>query len=353
MSDEGVEARVVRLPGYDAFMRTGLTTCASKAPRLIASRGSRIAALSLLLAGCASLSHTPGPGAAAPRLDDAGAASFLASDDGLRLPLRRFVPPGEQPRAVLLALHGFNDYSRAFDGPGEWFAARGVALYAYDQRGFGAGPEPGLWPGATRLAADARIAAELLRQRYPGVPVYVLGESMGGAVALVASAHGGLPVDGLILVAPAVWARGTQPWYQRFALSVAAGLWPGGKISARALQRQVSDNPQALEILEGDPLVIKKVRFDTISGLVDLMDQALAAAPSIEQPVLLLYGGRDRIIPREPVDLFWERLPAGRQRIRYDYPGGWHLLLRDLEAERVYEDIMKFLDHRPSAGPVG
>ena len=74
-----------------------------------------------------------------------------------RLPLRRWLPEGK-PRAVVLALHGFNDYSNAFADAGPVFAAHGIALYAYDQRGFGAAPAPGRWPGSRRLVDDALAA---------------------------------------------------------------------------------------------------------------------------------------------------------------------------------------------------
>jgi acylglycerol lipase len=74
------------------------------------------------------------------------AESFVAAD-GQVLPLRRWLPPGGngagQVKAVILALHGFNDYNNAFEGPGEAWAKRGIATYAYDQRGFGAAPERG------------------------------------------------------------------------------------------------------------------------------------------------------------------------------------------------------------------
>jgi alpha-beta hydrolase superfamily lysophospholipase len=307
------------------------------------------AALTLLLvAACTGLTHQPRPGHTTPSLELATSSPAFVTGDELRLPLRRYLPVDAPPCAIVLALHGFNDYSKAFDRPARWLAARGIALYAYDQRGFGAGPSSGLWAGTTRLADDAVTVALLLRRAHPDLPLYLLGESMGGAVALVAAATHRLQVDGLILVAPAVWARSTQPWYQRAALRTAAGLWPSGKISARFLGRQVSDNPATLAELENDPLVIRRVRYDTLRGLVDLMDEALAAAPAMDQPLLLLYGGHDEIIPREPIDLFWSRLPLSERRRRIDYPQGWHLLLRDLDAERVYQDILTFLVQGPS-----
>src|SRR3546814_4785620 len=58
------------------------------------------------------------------------------------------------PKAVILALHGFNDYGMAFADPGAWWAQRGIATFAPDQRGFGAGPYHGYWPGGQRMADD-------------------------------------------------------------------------------------------------------------------------------------------------------------------------------------------------------
>jgi len=121
-----------------------------------------------------------------------------------------------------------------FAGAGAAWTNNGIATYAYDQRGFGAAPGRGRWPGARRLAGDAETAAKLLRQRYPGVPLYLLGESMGGAVAiLAASGRSGAPrpdVDGVILVAPAVWGRQTMNVAERIGLWL-ANLMPAVQFS--------------------------------------------------------------------------------------------------------------------------
>jgi hypothetical protein len=126
-----------------------------------------VCCLAALLAGClATSSETEMP---SPRLAAAGAAlalpapqlrdDRLIATDGAALPLRRWLPPGE-PAAVVLALHGFNDYSNAFAIPARLWAERGIATYAYDQRGFGNAPGRGRWLGTRRLVADAATAIE-------------------------------------------------------------------------------------------------------------------------------------------------------------------------------------------------
>ncbi len=289
--------------------------------------------------------------------------SFTTAD-GLSLPLRKWLPPAtgagtaanndETPaeqqaeiKAVVLALHGFNDYSKAFENPGQVFAALGIAVYAYDQRGFGEAPHRGLWAGSDVLTGDLADASRVLRQRHPGKPLYLLGESMGGAVILAAFNSPNPPeADGVILSAPAVWARSTMPWYQRTALWLSAHTIPWAKFTGSGLKIQASDNIEMLRGLGRDPLVIKGTRVAAIHGLVNLMDQALTAAPALKRPALLLYGDKDEIVPREPTLQLWSMLPEERrseQRLAL-YSNGWHMLLRDLDAGLVMADILQWIE---------
>ena len=269
---------------------------------------------------------------------------FFVTTDGVRLPLRRWLPQGKI-KAVILALHGFNDYSHAFAGPGAAWARDGIATYAYDQRGFGAAPGHGRWPGRAALAIDAAAACGVLHRLYPHVPLYLLGESMGGAVAIVTMAgEGGAPIPdirGMILVAPAVWGRSTMGLLPRLALAVAVRLAPRLTLTGQGLHILASNNIPMLRALARDPLVIKATRVDTIYGLVNLMDAALASAPRLHVPLLLLYGAHDEVIPKLPIRRFVHALPndpADPHSLAY-YPQGYHMLLRDLDSRTVIADI--------------
>ena len=309
----------------------------------------------LLLGACAAppLSPPPAPpGSIAPHLT---ATEFVA-DDGAVLPLRSWRPEGETT-AVILALHGFNDYSNAFTAPAEDWAKQGIATYAYDQRGFGEAPNRGGWVGAKRLALDAEEVAALLRKRYPGRTLILLGESMGGAVAIVAAtgAEGTPPpaVDGLVVVAPAVWGRGSMTLLERAALWLADGVVPGMTVTGQGLHIKPSDNTEMLRAFSRDPLVIKETRIATIKGLVDLMDDAAAAASHLRAPMLFLYGDRDEVIPKEPTRRFLAAVPEDEQRRVAFYPDGYHMLLRDLDAPLVRKDVAAWLADRDGPLPSG
>ena len=287
--------------------------------------------------------------AAGPMPEPCFAETGFVTADGQVLPLRRWLPPrnlaGGEVRGVILALHGFNDYSKAFEAAGEAWAKLGIATYAYDQRGFGAAPERGLWPGRAALAADAATASRILRGLYPGRPLYLLGDSMGGAVAIVAmtreSGTQAPDVDGAVLAAPAVWGRATMGLLPRLALWAGVRLVPGLTLTGRGLDITPSDNIAMLRTLARDPMVIKATRVDTIYGLVDLMDAALDAAPLLDAPLLVMYGAKDEIVPKTPIRRFVRDLPSEprrRPRLAW-YKEGYHMLLRDLEGPLVIADV--------------
>jgi acylglycerol lipase len=260
---------------------------------------------------------------------------------------RRDWLPDAPPRAVILAVHGFNDYSNAFADFGAFAAAHGIAVHAYDQRGFGANPAAGLWAGIPALIADLELERARLRELYPDRPVYVLGESMGAAVVIAALASGAeLDADGVILAAPAVWGGDQLNPLYRLTLWVAAHVAPGLKLTGRSLDVMASDNLDALRALATDPLFIKETRVDAIAGLVALMDDAYAHAARMSGPILVLIGERDEIVPPESQIAMVGRLRAS-PCVRAVYPDGWHLLLRDLQRQVVWQDVLAWIEGAP------
>jgi alpha-beta hydrolase superfamily lysophospholipase len=286
--------------------------------------------------------------AQSPRLEQA--AAMMA--DGARLPLRAWLPAGP-PRAAIVAVHGLNDYSAGFERTGAFLARRGFAVYAYDQRGFGGTAQKGIWAGGDRMADDARQVALLLRARHADLPLYALGESMGGAVLLRAlQRHPPGWIDAVALIAPAVWNREHMRRYQRLPLNVLAHSWRGLKLSGRITGRKPSDDPAELRKLREDPLVIRKTRVDVLWGIADLMDDVTREPTAPGVPALVLYGAHDEIVPAQPMCAWLKaQTPEGWQTGLY--PSGWHLLTRDLDAARALEDLAAWFEQPRVALPSG
>ncbi|MFO1073563.1 MAG: alpha/beta fold hydrolase [Geminicoccaceae bacterium] len=277
---------------------------------------------------------------------DGGAGTRLGGlvmHDGFRLPLLSWEPVGT-PLATIIALHAFGDFRRAFEEVGPELARRGYRVHAFDQRGFGDTLGHGQWHGWRRLVRDLRQAIERLRPA-DGMPVYLLGESMGGGVALVAAARfRPAGVAGVILVEPAV-RRGVR-W--RLMWDVAVGtlalLAPG---YSRRLQRgwQPELTERARARLAGDPRIVRTIRADAYRGLLALADAASAATRRVRLPVLLLYGRADGIIPLRLFEQATLDLAPRVTALRY--PAAPHLLLQTESWSEVLADIEAWIAGEP------
>ncbi len=294
-----------------------------------------------MLAACSPTIVPAGESVRPPALLD---DRYVAAD-GTSLPLAVWPAADGPPKAIVLGLHGFGDYRDAWAEPGPIWAKAGITTYAFDLRGFGESPTRGRWPGTDTLAGDARTVAALLRARHPGVPLYVAGESMGAALALVA-ADRGMECDGLVLLAPALRSRDT------FGPVFSASLWvfahtipwlPSGPTS---IDFRPTDNPKHLEKLRNDPLILRQPRLDMGYGLVDLMDAARRSAERVRRPYLLLYGLGDRLVPKGAVRSAIAAMPRRADSNLAFYKEGYHLLLRDKEGPVVARDIVAWIgDH--------
>jgi len=292
----------------------------------------------LTINGCSPQLIVPGPKTSTPIISN----DELIMQDGAKLPLHQWTPK-KNPKAVILVLHGFNDYGRFIKDAAEFFANQGYKVYAYDQRGFGGAPHFGRWPGRQALSDDLITVTKLLRQKHPEKPFFHLGSSMGGAVIMkAATLNTPLKTEGIILVAPAVRGRANMHIYERWIIGLLSHTTPWVKLTGSQLNIKPSDNIEMLRVLSRDPKVIKETRIDSIWGLINLMDDAVAAAPKLAQKTLILYGDMDEIINELPTKYMLNNLPRNKKKLQkiIRYKNGYHMLLRDLQAKKVWEDII-------------
>ncbi len=296
------------------------------------------------LNACASLALqsplTPTPEFAGPSFGGDRFVSF----DGARLGATSW-PTVDEPKVVLVALHGMNDYANAFHLAAPDWAERGIATYAFDQRGFGRSVGRGIWAGRELMSEDLRVFVGLVKARHPGVPVVVAGESMGGAVAICAFASDRPPAaDRLLLLAPAVWGWSSQPLPNKTLLWITARITPDRPVEPPGwLTNSIrpSDNTEEMIAMGRDKLMIWGARPDTISGLVDLMEAAWREIGAVKVPVAYLYGANDQVIPERPSRQAANRLKPGDRTAWY--ANGHHLLIRDHQRQKVIEDAASFI----------
>ena len=276
-----------------------------------------------------------------PRFEDSVFVSFYGARLGLT------VWEGEGPGAgeiVIVGVHGMNDWANAFHMAAPWWAERGVTTYAYDQRGFGRSPGRGIWPEEELMREDLRTAVRVARERHPDAILAVVGISMGGAVAMTAFGSDRPPegVDRLVLSGPGLRGWGALPVLYR------PTLWMSTRVRRDWVVRPPkfvsiwpSDNIEMLRRNGADEMMLKENRIDMVHGVVALMEHAHRVAGRLPSRTLVTYGAKDQVIPPAGMKRTAPRFPTCVRTAYYE--NGYHMLLRDLQAEVVFADVLAFL----------
>jgi alpha-beta hydrolase superfamily lysophospholipase len=249
--------------------------------------------------------------------------AFRASD-GADVPYRLWL--AEKPRGAILFLHGCCDYSGAFDAIAPKLVKRGFSCLAYDQRGFGATASRGQWTSQQRYVDDVEDAVTFFRSRLPDqLPFFIMGESMGGSVAVhAAAARHDLDLSGIVLIAPGALASAVRNRFYNWLVAL-LGLLAGK--SEIVVERNTTNElaPAAAIRLLGDPMVMQAIRADLLSGVIAMGYAAVEAAKSVTIPSLTMMAGRDDLLRATCVKQLHDNL--GGEKDWVALKNGPHLLL--------------------------
>lgn len=247
----------------------------------------------------------------------------------------------EQPRAVLINVHGLGDHSGMYPSIAEWFPARQVAVYALDTRGNGRSPGPrGHVERWNVFRDDLHRFVQLVRDREGTAPV-LLGQSLGGLMVLdYALAHPG-SVRAVAAAAPVLGSIGTSPallWLAR----VLSGVWPGFTLETGLDLTGLARDPAVIQAVLDDPLFHRRasarLATETLATIASVHDRAA----TLQVPALLQHGTRDGMVSIDGSRRFAGGPAAPHVRLlEYD---AFHALYADVGYERRLDDLTGWMD---------
>jgi alpha-beta hydrolase superfamily lysophospholipase len=271
----------------------------------------------------------------------------MIASDGAELPYR-YWPARGVAQAALLMLHGACDYSGAFDEVGPKRARRGFCVLADDNPGLGGTRRRGHWAGKKRMAKDVAETLIMLRGRTGDIPIFVAGESMGGAMAVQAAVRENIAVDGLVLAAPGALAstfwRLIASWLARL-INYFAPEW---EIVIERLSGKDLTPAAALHLLF-DPMILRGIRPEMLFGLVKLARSSVEKADKVTLPVLTMMGSRDDILRQACIWALHQRLAGKKEWALLD--GGPHLLFHWQRHDLVLDRMAHWMKQRIAARP--
>ncbi|WP_418130105.1 lysophospholipase [Variovorax sp. 375MFSha3.1] len=268
----------------------------------------------------------------------------LSTPGGETLALRRLPAPG-RARAVVVVVHGLGEHAGRYHGLAECLHEWGFAVWAHDHYGHGesSGPRGGL-PSELRLVDDLALVIDDARRENPGLPVVLLGHSLGGLVVASLVARGVRHVNAVVLSSP-----GLDPGlngFQKLLLAVLPRIAPDLRVGNGLDDNYLSHDPAVVQAYRDDPLTHDRIggrlaRFLAYEG--EAVQQRAANWPV---PTLLLYAGDDRLVrPAASRAFAAAAAPSGKVEAQC-FDTLYHEIFNELEADPVFEALQRWLNRR-------
>jgi alpha-beta hydrolase superfamily lysophospholipase len=281
-------------------------------------------------------------------MSHAGAESTLSTftaSDGDNLAVQDwYLPEGVRQRGTVLVVHGLGEHAGRYDTLARILNGWGFTVRSYDQYGHGESDGPrGALPHPGRLLDDLADLVESARVRNPGLPLVLLGHSMGGLVAASFVARTLQAVDLLVLSSPALATRLTP--LQKLLMAVVPRVAPNLTVGNGLDPQYLSHDKRVVQTYLNDPRVHDRVSGRLARFIAEEGALVRSRAGSWKVPTLLMYAGDDRMVDPAGSEAFAAAAPPSVVTARR-FDGLYHEIFNEAEAQPVYECLRQWLAAR-------
>jgi acylglycerol lipase len=271
--------------------------------------------------------------------------------DGLELFWRGWIP--ETPAAVLLFVHGLSEHSGRYVKTASHFAGHGLACYAPDLRGHG--NSQGLKVHVNRFddyLGDVDAGLSLIRERHAGLPIFLMGHSMGGLIVIRHVLTHSTAVKGAVVSSPLLGfnPEADASAFMKFAARALSVLAPRTLVPSGLDPNTLCRDKEVVDAYVKDPLVSRKVSARWYVEVSAATADTFARAGSLQVPILLMQSGADRLVNPEATRRWARAAPEKLVRFVW-WDGFFHEMLNEPEREQVLARVDAWLGERLNALP--
>lgn len=270
--------------------------------------------------------------------------SAWENKEDLKFYIRSWVPD-KKPKAVVALVHGHGEHVGRYDHVGQAFTGAGYALVGFDLRGHGRSGGPrGHTPRYEALMDDIAEFLALVEGRYPKLPVFLYGHSMGGNLVLNYILRRKPDVVGVIATDPWLKLAFDIPAARLVLVRAMDKLAPGFTQNSGLETAALSRDPAIVNAYVSDPLVHEKVSVRLFAGIYESGLWAIEHAPEFPVPLLLMHGTGDRITSGQASHEFADR--AGKVATWRAWDGLYHEIHNEPEKAKVLKVMIDWMDRR-------
>lgn len=272
----------------------------------------------------------------------------VGTTDGLDLVWQSWAPV--EPRGVAVIIHGLAEHGGRYRETAEFLSANGWAVYTCDLRGHGLSPNP---PRAGRVHVnrftdyflDVDALTGLAREQHQGLPLFILGHSMGGLISISYALEKPEGLAGAVISSPAL---GTHPDFKppvflKLLVGILSVLAPRVLVDSELDTQAISRDPDVVKAYLDDPLVSQKISARWYSELLKAMKRAHRNAGALRIPMLLMQSGADRLVDPDAPGRWAKAAPEGKVELVV-WDGLYHEMLNEPEKGKVRIKLLEWLD---------
>jgi alpha-beta hydrolase superfamily lysophospholipase len=256
----------------------------------------------------------------------------------------RVIEPLKAPKAAVILVHGHGDHSGGLENLSASLVQARYIVYAFDLRGHGkSSGKRGYIQSWDEFRGDLHEFQKLVLKKQPGLPLYMVGHSLGGVITLDYTLEYSKGISGIIAIAPAISYEVTP--FERLGITLMGKLKPDFSIN----------KPQNFRLIRKKSTVAAKyysdrLRHNTITpglgrGLIHAVSRVLKQANSIHLPFLLQFGLDDKITPPTKLGDFFNQV-ASKDKQLLEYAGAKHRPFDGEGKETVLKDMVNWLDRQ-------
>ncbi|MBI2645887.1 MAG: lysophospholipase [Deltaproteobacteria bacterium] len=258
---------------------------------------------------------------------------------------------------VMVFIHGLGEHSGRYQQFINAFAHKSMAFYGYDQRGHGRSRgKRGHAPNLHILADDLGKFLKLVSIHENNRPLYLFGHSFGGLVCLqylvdTSRRHEIVP-QGVILSNPILKLALEVPEWKKKLAGICAKIWPSLTLHNEVNRSHLSHDPTVSQALDRDSLAHQKISAVLYVGMLQAIKNVQEKVSEIQAPLLFLLGGEDKIIDHRGGESLFKALSTPDRTLKI-YPHFYHELIHEVGKEKVFEDMLEWIEKREKKAQAG
>ena len=246
-------------------------------------------------------------------------------------------------RAAVAIVHGFGEHSGRYPNVVNYLVPSGYSVYGFDHRGHGRSPgKRGHINKWSEYRDDVRAFIRFIRQHELNRPIFLLGHSLGGLIALEYVLHDFSGLAGVIASGPVLSRARISPLLAVLA-KLLSRVAPDKAIKTHLDASTISRDPAVVSAYQSDPLVHSYGTPRLSTEINAAQEWTNAHASDLKLPLLLILGGKDKLVPPEGGRRFFANVTFADKEL-LEYPGAFHEPHNDVISDQVMSDLASWLD---------